>query len=144
MPESAAHADLVQAIVRYAERRFGGLANIAVLEDAVRPVRGERPPKIEGYVPDVFVTDVPTTTTLIGEAKSYQDVETDHSRQQIAAFLSYLSKTPNGIFVLSVPLAAGVTARRVLSQISRSFPAAGTETIVLDGPDGRRTVNKSC
>ena len=133
MPESAVHADLVQAIVRYAEHRFGGLANIAVLEDAVRPVRGERPPKVEGYVPDVFITDVPTTTTLIGEAKPQQDVESDHSRRQITAFLSYLSKTPNGIFVLSVPLAAGATARRMLSQVNRLFPAVGTETVVLDG-----------
>ena len=139
MPESATHADLVQTIVRYAERRFDGLGNIAVLEDAVRPVRGERPPKIEGYVPDVFVTDVPTTITLIGEAKPQRDVETEHSRRQIAAFMNYLSKTPNGIFVLSVPLAAGPTARRVLSQVSRSFPDAGTEIIVLDGQmaDGR-------
>ena len=133
MPESAVHADLVQAIVRYVEHRFGGLANIAVLEDAVRPVRGERPPRIEGYVPDVFVTDVPTTTTLIGEAKTQKDVETEHSRRQITAFMDYLSRTPNGIFVLSVPLAAGPTARRVLFQISRLFPAEETEVIVLDG-----------
>ena len=62
------------------------LADIAVREDAVCPVRGERPPRIEGYVPDVFVTDVPTTTTLIGEAKTQQDIETDHSRRQIFAF----------------------------------------------------------
>ena len=87
MPESAAHAALVQAVILYAEREFGSLADIAVREDAVRPMRGERPPRIEGYVPDVFVTDVPTTTTLIGEAKTQQDIETDHSRRQIFAFL---------------------------------------------------------
>lgn len=134
MPESSLHADLVQVIVRYAEQRFGGLANMAVLEDAVRPARNERPPRIEGYVPDVVVTDVPTTTTLIGEAKAQHDLETEHSRRQIAAFLKYLSKTPNGIFVLSVPLAAGATASRILLQLSRPFSDAPTETIVLDGP----------
>ena len=132
MPESATHAALVQAVILYAEREFGNLADIAVREDAVRPLRGERPPRIEGYVPDVFVTDVPTTTTLIGEAKTQQDIETDHSRQQISAFLSYLSKTPRGIFVLSVPLAASATARRLLAEINEPFAAAATRTIVLD------------
>lgn len=132
MPESAAHADLVRAVILYAEREFGGLADIAVREDAVHPVRGERPPRIEGYVPDVFVTDVPTTTTLIGEAKTQYDIETDHSRRQISAFLNYLSKTPGGIFVLSVPLVAGATARRFLSEANRPFSAATTQIVVLD------------
>ncbi len=133
MPESATHAALVQAVIVYAKREFGDLADIAVREDAVRPVRGERPPKIEGYVPDVFATDVPTTTTFIGEAKTQLDIETDHSRRQISAFLSYLSKTPRGVFVLSVPLAAGATARRVLAAINTPFAGAATRTVVLDG-----------
>ena len=134
MPESAAHAGLVQAVIVYAETEFGDLAEFAVREDAVHPVRGERPPKIEGYVPDVFVTDVPTTKTLIGEAKTQQDIETDHSRRQISAFLSYLSKTPRGIFVLSVPLAAGATARRLLAQLNEPFAGATTRTVVLNPP----------
>lgn len=132
MPESATHAGLVQAIILYAEREFRSLADIAIREDAVRPVRGERPPKIEGYVPDVFITDVPTTTTLIGEAKTRHDVETDHSQRQIFAFLSYLSKTPRGIFVLSVPLAASATARRLLAELNEPFVGGATQTVVLD------------
>lgn len=132
MPESATHAGLVQAVILYAEREFGNLADIAVREDAVRPVRGERPPRIEGYVPDVFVTDVPTTKTLIGEAKTQQDIETDHSRRQIFAFLSYLSKTPRGIFVLSVPMVTAATARRLVAEINEPFTGAATQTIVLD------------
>ena len=134
MPESATHAGLVQAIVRYAKREFGGLADVAVREDAVRPLRGEKPPRIEGYVPDVFITDVPNTTTLIGEAKTRQDLETDHSRRQIVAFLSYLSKTPRGIFVLSVPMVAGATAQRLLSELNEPFACAPTKTVVLDQP----------
>ena len=100
----------------------------------MRPVRGEKPPIIEGYVPDVFVTDVPITTTLIGEAKTRLDLETDRSRRQITAFLSYLSKTPRGIFVLSVPMIAGATARHLLSELNESFACAATQTVVLDRP----------
>ena len=89
---------------------------------------------IDGYVPDVFVTDVPITTTLIGEAKTRRDLETDRSRRQITAFLSYLANTPQGIFVLSVPMLAGTTARHILSELNEPFLCAATKTVVLDRP----------
>ena len=134
MPESATHAFLVRVIIEYVEREFGNLVDIGIRDDAIHPVRGERPPMIEGYVPDVYVTDVPTTRTLIGEAKTQKDIETEHSMRQISAFLKYLAETRNGVFVLSVPLVAGPTARRVLSEINREFPGASTYTVVLDHP----------
>lgn len=134
MPESATHAFLVRAIIKYVEREFGKLVDIGIRDDAIHPVRGERPPMIEGYVPDVYVTDVPTTRTLIGEAKTQKDIETEHSMRQISAFLKYLAETRNGVFVLSVPLVGGPTARRVLSEINREFPGASTYTVVLDRP----------
>lgn len=135
MPESAAHSSLVQTVIRFAEREFGGLANIAIREDALRPLRGERPPKIEGHVPDVFVTNVPTTTTLIGEAKTEQDIDTHHSHQQISAFLRYLSNTPRGIFVLSVPFGSAAAARRLIAQLNKPFSHATTRTVVLNSSD---------
>jgi hypothetical protein len=144
MPESATHADLVQAIVAYAARTLGPLSAIAVREDAVRPLRGERPPRIGGYTPDVHATDVPTTTTLIGEAKTKQDLETEHSRRQISAFLKYLAVTPHGIFVLAVPLAAGASARRLLAELQAPFSGSSTSIIVLDGSEGWQHGDDPC
>ncbi len=133
MPESATHAALVQAVIAFAEVELGAFVNIAVREDAVHPMRGERPPRIEGYTPDVHAIDVPTTKTLIGEAKTRADLETDHSRRQIAAFLSYLAKTSGGLFVLAVPLTAGPRARRLLVELSAPLAAAAPRIVVLDG-----------
>lgn len=133
MGETAIHAGLVEALVAYAETEFGGLANLSLRNDAVHPVRGERPPRINGYIPDLFATDVPTTSTLIGEAKTKADLETNHTRVQVHAFLDYLSQTPNGIFVLSVPLNAAATARRLLSQLKEPFPEGQTRAVVIDG-----------
>lgn len=84
-------------------------------------------------MPDVYATDVPTTRTLIGEAKTRQDLETNHSRQQIEAFLGYLAFTPKGVFILSVPLAAAATARRQVAELARRVPPSETQVIVLDG-----------
>jgi hypothetical protein len=133
MPESATHAGLVQAVIEFAEYELGAIAEIAVRDDAVRSLRGERPPRIEGFTPDVHAVDVPTTRTLIGEAKTRADLETDHSRRQISAFLGYLAKTSGGLFVLAVPLTAGATARRLLRQLNAPFTAKPTRLIVLDG-----------
>jgi len=133
MPESAAHADLVQAVIAFAEFELGAIAEIAVRDDAVHSLRGERPPRIDGFTPDVHAVDVPTTRTLIGEAKTRADLETDHSLLQISAFLGYLAKTSGGLFVLAVPLTAGATARRLLRQLNAPFTARPTRLIVLDG-----------
>ena len=133
MSESATHASLVQTIVAFAERELGTLADIAVREDVVRPLRGERPPRIEGFTPDVHATNVPTTRTLIGEAKTRIDLENDHSRQQISAFLRYLSHTAGGIFVLAVPLTAGATARRLVAELSGPLGTTAPRLVVLDG-----------
>lgn len=133
MPESATHAGLVQALIAFAEKELGALATVAVRDDSVRPLRGERPPRIHGYVPDLFATDVPTTATLIGEAKTREDLETARSLDQIAAFLRYLSETPNGIFVLGVPMAAVATGRRVVAQLNAQFLNTPTRAFVIDG-----------
>jgi hypothetical protein len=143
MPESEIHAALVQAVIAFAQVELGLLINIAVREDAVRPLRGERPPRIEGYTPDVHATDVPTTRTLIGEAKTRADLETDHSRRQISAFLSYLAKTQGGVFVLAVPMTARTTARRLLIELCAPFAGAAPRAVVLDG-SGRFWLRPPC
>lgn len=132
MPESAQHARLVKAIVSHAERRLGNVTDIVVREDAVRPIRGERPPQIAGFTPDVFATDVPTTKTLIGEAKTAADLENKRSRAQIAAFLEYLAHTSGGLFVLAVPIGFKPRARWVLKELGRPLGADAPQTEVID------------
>ena len=132
MTESLTHATLVRAVIAFAEREFGAIADIAVRDDSLRPIRGERPPRIEGYTPDVYATDVPTTKTLLGEAKTKADLETDHSRRQIAAFLRYLAHTPGGMFVLAVPFTVGATGRRMVAELNAPFTNSATQIVVLN------------
>lgn len=120
----------------FAVRELGPLPTMAVRDDAVNPIRGERPPRIGGYTPDVYATDVPTTTTLIGEAKTRPDLENDHTRRQITAFLEHLALTPRAVFVLAVPLAAGATARRMVAQLREPWAEHDVRVVVLDQLDG--------
>jgi hypothetical protein len=125
----------VQIIISRVATELGGLSNIAVREDVIRPMRGERPPRIGGYTPDVYATDVPTTRTVVGEAKTQLDLETEHSRRQITAFLGHLSRTPGGTFILAVPPSARATARRQLAHLCAIFGDDAPRIIVLDGSE---------
>lgn len=133
MPESAAHARLVRAILEHIDRHFASLTEISVREDSPSALRGERPPVVGGFVPDVYAVNVPTTMTVIGEAKTRHDLETVHSQDQIEAFLRYLSMTAAGVFILSVPLTAGATARRIVNATTAVLGNPSTHVIVLDG-----------
>lgn len=127
------HARLVRAILLYIEQEFGPMSDLCVRDDSVSPLRGERPPPVAGFIPDVYATDVPTTLIIIGEAKTASDLESDRSRAQIGAFLAHLVQVPSGIFVLSVPLTASATARRVVASAQQALPLAATKIVVLDG-----------
>ncbi|RWG50498.1 MAG: hypothetical protein EOQ62_04290 [Mesorhizobium sp.] len=136
MAESAAHARLVRAILSFVELEFGPIIDLSVRDDSVFPLRYERPPRVGGFVPDVYATDVPTTVTIIGEAKTTSDLERERSRSQISAFLAYLAHMPKGVFVLSVPLVAGATARRIVAAAQQSLPLSATRIVILDGIPG--------
>jgi hypothetical protein len=133
MSESSTHASLVLALIEFAALELGPLADLAVRDDSVRPMRGERPPRINGHVPDLYATNVPTTATLIGEAKTRADLETERSQGQIAAFLEYLAHTPGSIFVLGVPPSTVATGRRLVERLNAPFAVAGTRTVVISG-----------
>ena len=132
MPESDLHARLVELLVNFAEREFGNLDNIVLYVDSVRSGRGETPQRIGGYVPDLLARDVPSTRTMVGEAKTQQDLETDHSCEQISAFIDFLVNTPNSLFVLCVPTISAPTAYSIVESIRASLPPSESRTIVLD------------
>lgn len=134
MADSSQHEMLVRRIVGYIFTNYSELYSLSVIDDLPKPIGAERPPKIQGYRPDVFAQDVPLTTAIIGEAKTLGDLETGHSKRQYASFLSSLSMQPNGIFLIAVPFIGVPAALRVLREIIRALdePLSSVKVIVLD------------
>lgn len=134
MPESSQHLNLVETIVNYIEVRFKPLKSMVVLCDLPSTVGRDRPPRVGGFAPDVYATDAPTTVTVIGEAKTAEDLATAHSRQQIEAFLDYLKYQKLGVFVLAVPPFCSATARIVIESAKRSMElkSSAVEIVILD------------
>lgn len=131
MGESQAHLELVQRLVEFAAWRLSSYRAVAVFSDLPPTPRRDKPPRIGGFRPDVFATDVPTTIQLVGEAKTPADLEQQHTLLQLAAFLSHL-RIRGGILVIAVPWAMRTVAQRLVQDTAMAVGATGVEFLIID------------
>jgi hypothetical protein len=132
LAESSKHAALVQVIIKYIGREHGHVEGLGIVNDLSGPLRAEKPNRIEGFVPDVYAFDAPLTTVIIGEAKTGDDLETEHSKRQMTAFLTFLGHQKAGIFILAVPWQLKRRADTVVSMIRAACDATCVTTVTLD------------
>lgn len=132
LAESSQHTALVQIVIGYIKREHAQLTALAITDDLSGAIGAEKPNRIGGFVPDVYAFDAPITTTIIGEAKTRDDLETEHSKKQIAAFLSFLSFQNTGIFVMAVPWQIKRRAQAIITNLQKSAGAASVKTVTLD------------
>jgi hypothetical protein len=132
LAESSQHTALVKIIVSYIGREHANLLGLGLLNDLSSPIGAEKPNRIEGFVPDVCAFDAPLTTMIIGEAKTHADLETAHSKRQIAAFLTHLQYQPSGIFILAVPWQIKRRAEALVGTARRTVGATSVKTVTLD------------
>lgn len=136
MPESSKHLELIRCILACIKQRYSGVKHVTTLHDLPGYVGCDKPPKIGPYRPDVYAIDAPVTRTIVGEAKTQLDLETDHSTGQFAAFLRYLRLQPNPTLIVAVPWQAKATARTRLQRISSETEAQLVEIVVVDDVEG--------
>jgi hypothetical protein len=132
LAESSKHSALVQIIINYIGQEHADLAGLGILNDLSSPLHAEKPNRIDGFVPDVYAFDAPLTTVIIGEAKTPDDLETDRSKQQITAFLSFLGKQQAGVFILAVPWQLKRRADAIVTSLRAATGATSVKTITLD------------
>ena len=131
MSESAVHLTLVERIVNWIKDDASGLECALLLVDLPETLTGEKPPTIGGYNPDVFCANLDRTHVLLGEAKTSADIERRHSRDQIAAYLSYLQLQQQGTLVIAVPWHAVNQMKSLVRALQRSTGANGVATVFL-------------
>jgi hypothetical protein len=128
--ESLTHVSLVEAAAAEIRRRHKDLYSLTMFVDLPSAGR-DRPTMIGGYVPDIFAIDTPETCRIIGEAKTAIDCETPRSRLQFIAFLTHLSRFPNGLFYLAVPWFYRVRARTLIESAAQAAGAAAVKLQVI-------------
>jgi hypothetical protein len=139
--ESSDHAALVQRLIAVIGIEYGASGRLFILADH-RSHGSDRPPQIGGFTPDLFAAEIPETFHVLGEAKTKDDLESDRSARQVAAFLDHLSLRPSSCLYLAVPWFCVPRAQaivraarlrrgnpvqvRIITDLSRGFSIAQT------------------
>ena len=139
MPESEEHSSLVVMLHRYISDRFCGGQGARVYTDSVSSESRIRPPSIEGYVPDAYLTLNEEGRVVIGEAKSLGDLENSHTEAQVTAFLRRCGMEEDSTFILAVPWPVERLARVLLTNFQKTEQLPHVETVVLSELSQRDT-----
>lgn len=121
MPESDQHSRLVQDLSRFITLNYLAGDSGLVLHDSLGVSVNDRCHEINGYIPDVIAHPLNGPyKCIIGEAKTYRDIETKHSSRQLESYLQYCAVVEHSaLLIVAVPWAYYPTARQLLTNIAK-------------------------
>lgn len=90
----------------------------------------DRPHRVNGYCPDLFASDLPTSFEVLGEAKTAADLVRPRSHAQIKAFLDHLALQRSGWFYLCVPPLSVALAHQILRRLKGAHHAAVNAKVI--------------
>ena len=114
--ESNQHIELVKHLEHYIRKTHEPPGGFVLYSDVGGGVE-DSPHMVNGYIPDIIASDVPSTFQIIGEAKTPNDLNSFRSKRQIRAFLDFLSLFPDSFFYLAIPAFSLPNANRLLNEI---------------------------
>ena len=138
MSQSNAHRRLVAAAAQAIQQRHPTMCvTMDLLDNPGDPV----PPCIGGHRPDIIArcTAARRRSVIIAEAKTDGDIDNQHTRSQICAFVDHLeamtTDTNTGTFVLAVNGHVAASARTVLRFSCRQRVSFRLHIKLFDGLD---------
>ena len=135
MSETLAHTRLVGVIVRWVQAQYPATPGLCLFCDCPPVLDTEKPSPIEGFFPDVCAISTPPALTLIGEAKTARDLESQRSYKQFLAFLRFLSARPKPTLVVATPWQATTTAKRIITLAQRESRTKAVQLRFLNDRD---------
>ena len=137
MSESSAHTLLVSKLLDWIQENINPKDDLSILVDSASSPPEARPPTIGGKVPDVYVKSVGSDRlVLIGEAKTSQDVETDHTKEQLRFYLEHLTWQRSAILLIAVPWQKVRLAQSIVRLVQREQNAQHVSVYILENLPG--------
>ena len=131
MGESQAHINLVHKLRDYVSACYLHNDDGRILIDLPTSNTYSQTFIIDGHRPDLFVK-TGCNKIIIGEAKTQDDLEREHSISQYITFLKYCSKYDSSIFILAVPWDLTISARNLLNKITNDENIVKVDIDVID------------
>jgi hypothetical protein len=132
--ESLNHTALLNRLIGYVRHAMDGDQHLLILHDLPGLLGCEKPPMIEGFRPDLYATSGALQGVIIGEAKTADDLETAHSREQYRAYARHLAASARArpTFILAVPWQLRVRAKTLMRLAVEEAGAPAIVRIVID------------
>lgn len=132
MSRSESHDNLVREVMRALAHRF---PNVSITADLQQEPGDEIPPVIDGFRPDVYAGKLEEVFIVIAEAKTDNDIDNRHTRDQVTSFINHLDRKKKGLFVLAVNGHKSDLAKTVLRFVRMEIGGVRTEIEIFDGCD---------
>jgi len=136
MGESVQHMRLVKSLAEWVVDAYFENDAGHVLIDSPENSASAKPPRVYGFVPDVYAERSAPRHLVIGEAKTARDLENRHTRDQLTAFLTRCGQVPDSALVVAVPWHMTRFARALLRVLQRQADVREVMTVVLDALEG--------
>ncbi|WP_170526185.1 hypothetical protein [Ruegeria arenilitoris] len=121
----------MEMILKWLEHKELG-SDTQIFCDGVGVLGLAKPKKIGGYVPDVFCSMPSTGHMIIGGAKTPNDLETRHTKNQLEAYADYLAlHSESGELVIATRFAWAPCARSILNNLNSVRTKGKPEVQVL-------------
>lgn len=142
MSESDHHRSLVKALGSDISSDTRWNKPPIVYFDLQDGISGEPPPAIGANRPDAFARDISTGRTVIGEAKTTDDIDNQHTRDQLSSYFLYLKAQPEGELWMAVPWMSAGTALRVSKLVRHQTQTLSIPICVVAYMIGATTVRR--
>ena len=129
MAESILHTNLVREIINWVKINCSSNDYYLIQSDLPENKKYSKPPLVLGFYPDVFVN---FNKTIIGEAKTRDDINNHHTIQQINAYLKYLSKKKNSLFIFACPWEVYEESFNLINKIQQETEANNVEIQIIN------------
>lgn len=141
MSQSDEHRDLVISVAQCLTLHY---SQISITTDVQQQPGDVVPPIIDGFRPDVYATAQNNfPITVIAEAKTAGDLNNQHTDAQSSAFVDYLERKNNGVFILAVTGNCADHAKTLMRFRHQIHRVQNTTVMVFDSHDLWRLDKKS-
>jgi hypothetical protein len=132
--ESRSHLVLVEQLISWVSHNFLNGDDGLILVDS--PDSNGKPPRIGEFTPDAFVPNAGTHGSILGEAKTADDLENLHTHTQLTAFLRFCQENPTSRLVLAVPWQHVRFARNLIRLLQKKSMTESVNVTVLENLRG--------
>ena len=132
MSESSIHTNLVRLLAKQINELLPPEDRAHMLIDVPENPPQKKPPRLYGFVPDIFVSNTTRYTFVIGEAKTATDIDKNHTMEQLTAFLKKCSENNNSILVMAVPWHMVRLARSVIWHCKKKADLETVKTMIIE------------